>query len=77
MHTLTGPYSLPSKAEGAYQGPLPHPLSSECDTLSYPKPKTQDPYLEGQGDLVNRSMNPISHIVTPIIAIINLLTKSP
>ena len=30
-------------------------------------------YLEGQGDLVSR----ITHIVTPIIAIMKLLTKSP
>ena len=34
-------------------------------------------YLEGQGDLVSRIITPITHIVTPIIPIINLLTKSP
>ena len=33
-------------------------------------------YLEGQGDLVSRLITPISHIVTPIIPIINLVTKS-
>ena len=34
-------------------------------------------YLEGQGDLVSRLVSPITHIVTPVIPIINLLTKSP
>ena len=34
-------------------------------------------YLEGQGDLVSRLITPITHIVTLIIPIINLLTKSP
>ena len=34
-------------------------------------------YLEGQGDLVSRLVTPISHITTPIIPIISLLTKSP
>ena len=34
-------------------------------------------YLEGQGDLVSRLITPITHIVTPIIPIINLVTKSP
>ena len=34
-------------------------------------------YLEGQGDLVSRSITPITHIVTLPIPIINLLTKSP
>ena len=34
-------------------------------------------YLEGQGDLVSRLIIPITHIVTLIIRIINLLTKSP
>ena len=31
--------------------------------------------LEGQGDLVSRLITPITHIVTPIIPIINLVTK--
>ena len=34
-------------------------------------------YLEGQGDLVSRLITPITHIVTTILPIINLLTKSP
>ena len=34
-------------------------------------------YLEGHGDLINRLITPISHIITPINPIINLLTKSP
>ena len=34
-------------------------------------------HLEGHGDLVSRLISPISHIITPIIPIINLLTKSP
>ena len=34
-------------------------------------------YLEGQGDLVSRLINPITHRVTLVIPIINLLTKSP
>ena len=34
------------------------------------------PYLEGQGDLVSRLITPITHIVTLVIPIINLLTKS-
>ena len=34
-------------------------------------------YLEGQGDLVSRLVSPITQIVTLIIPIINLLTKSP
>ena len=33
-------------------------------------------YLEDQGDLVSRLTTPITHIVTPFIPIINLLTKS-
>ena len=33
--------------------------------------------LEGQGDLVSRLMTHITHIITPLILIINLLTKSP
>ena len=38
------------------------------------KPKL---YLKGQGDLVSRLRTPMTHIVTPLIPIINLLTKSP
>ena len=34
-------------------------------------------YLEGQGDLVSRLITPITHIVTPVIPRINLLTKFP
>ena len=34
-------------------------------------------YLEGQGGLVSRLRNPITHIVTLIIPSINPLTKSP
>ena len=34
-------------------------------------------YLEGQGDLVSRVITPITQIVSPIIPIINLVTKSP
>ena len=34
-------------------------------------------YLEGQGDLVSRLITPITHIITLMISIINLLTKSP
>ena len=34
-------------------------------------------YLEGQGDLVSRLITPITHIVTTVIPLINLLTKSP
>ena len=34
-------------------------------------------YLEGQGDLVSRLIAPITHIVTLLIPIITLLTKSP
>ena len=44
-----------------------------------PKPRVRiwSPYLEGHGDLVNGLITPISHIITPIIPIINLLTESP
>ena len=35
------------------------------------------PYLEGQGDLISRLITPTTHIVTLIIPVINLLTKSP
>ena len=35
------------------------------------------PYLEGPGDLVRRSITPITRIVTLNISIINLLIKSP
>ena len=35
------------------------------------------PDLEGQGDLVSRLITPITHIVTLVILIITLLTKSP
>ena len=34
-------------------------------------------YLEGQGDLVSLLITPISRIMTPIIPIINPVTKSP
>ena len=34
-------------------------------------------YLEGQGDLVSRLIAPITHIVTLLTPILNLLTKSP
>ena len=34
-------------------------------------------YLEGRGDLVSRLIIPMPHIVTLIIHIINLFTKSP
>ena len=34
-------------------------------------------YLEGQGDLVSRLITHISHIITPMIPIINLLIKPP
>ena len=33
--------------------------------------------LEGQGDLVRRLVTHITHIVTLVIPIINMLTKSP
>ena len=48
--------------------------------LSDQKSRTQlnrMPYLEGQGDLVSKLISPITHIVTLVILIINLLTKSP
>ena len=34
-------------------------------------------YLEGQGDLVSRLITPIIHIVTVILLVMDLLTKSP
>ena len=34
-------------------------------------------YLEGQGDLVSRVITPITHVVTLVLSLINLLTKSP
>ena len=34
-------------------------------------------YLEGQGDLATRLITPITQIVTLLIPLINLLTKSP
>ena len=34
-------------------------------------------YLVGQGDLVSSFIDPITHIVTLLIPIINLLTTSP
>ena len=34
-------------------------------------------YLEGHGDLVSRLITPVSHILTPIVPIIDLLSKSP
>ena len=33
-------------------------------------------YLECQGDIVSRLITPMTHIVTPVIPLINLLTKS-
>ena len=33
--------------------------------------------MEGQGDLVSRVLTPITHIVTLVIPLIDLLTKSP
>ena len=33
--------------------------------------------MEGQGDLVSRSINISSHIVSLVVLVINLLTKSP
>ena len=33
-------------------------------------------YLQGQGDLVNRLIIPIIHIVTPMIPVTSLHTKS-
>ena len=34
-------------------------------------------YLEGQGDLVSRLLTPTTPIMTLVILIVNLLTKSP
>ena len=34
-------------------------------------------YLERRGDSVSRLITPITHIVTLVIPLINLLTKSP
>ena len=34
-------------------------------------------YLEGQGDLVTRLVTVITHLVTLVNPVINLLTKSP
>ena len=34
-------------------------------------------YLEGQGDFISRLINLITHIVSPLIPIVNLLTESP
>ena len=62
----------------SYQNPFKGMSCRERQNL---KSKTVDPpditYLEGHGDLVNRLITPISHIVSPFIPIINLLTKSP
>ena len=33
-------------------------------------------YLEGQGDFVSRFITPIKHVVTSVIPILKLLTKS-
>ena len=38
---------------------------------------TNSQYLEGQGDLVGRSITLATHVLTLLVAIINLLTKSP
>ena len=48
---------------------------SGCCDLDAKLPK--DAHLEGQADLVSRLIAPITHIVTLIIPMINLLTKSP
>ena len=42
-----------------------------------PLSKASTAYLEGQGYLESRLITPITHIVTLIIPIISLLTKSP
>ena len=44
--------------------------AGNCDALEHP-------YLEGQGDLVSSLITPITHIVTLVIPLINLVTKSP
>ena len=37
----------------------------------------KDLYLEGHGDLVSRLITYITHIITPCIPIVDLVTKSP
>ena len=61
------------------------PLQGKYDMIDigclfYAVGVTQTPvlsYLEGHGDLVSRLITPISKMITPIIPIINLLSKSP
>ena len=55
------------------QGSAKHVNGSPCG----PKDMPCKSYLEGRGDLVSIFITPISHIVSPIIPSINLLTMSP
>ena len=45
--------------------------------LTCKEPATEGAYLEGQEDLASRLITSITHIVTLIIPLANLLTKSP
>ena len=65
------PKALNLKALYCTRGP------KRTTTLDNPEDMSLGGYLEGQGDLVSRLVTPITHIVTPVIPIINLLTKSP
>ena len=56
---------------------VPMLKSDYCVIVGDPKSLSSIWILGGSGDLVTRLINPISHIVTPIIPIINLLAKSP
>ena len=54
----------------------PHTVDDKAQSSSA-EPPYLERYLEGQGDLVSRLVFGITHIVTQIVLISNLLTKSP
>ena len=64
------PYEPPSKYEekgvGLFAWVTPPPV-----------PRTGGPHLDGQGDLVSGLILGISRVITWVIGVINLLSKSP
>ena len=57
---------------------VPHAgVCPECRVLVYLKLGAIRTYLDGQGNLVSRSITAITHMITLVIVTTNLLTMSP
>ena len=80
---LSGTLSIPATTPVIFMFPTYLEKSPESFNPLYesvglnPNPYTAKPYLEGQGDLISRSIMGIFRVTIWVIGVINLVTKSP